>query len=222
MKGYSRKYNRTNESFDEYENEYVAPEGENTVSVVMPSTDVIPVTTDDTPAPDTYPEVNPEPADEVTPECTADVTPSVTVGTFFGTLQECVSIVWRYHLKTRKHHVHVALDDFYTKALDIVDDIIEQFQGVHGIIEDVFTNAITSDDKTEAEYLLNLKNFIKMNKCIVGDNSEILSTIDDLMALIDSTIYKITSFNENRVKSFNEFVYEDYCPECDDDDQEEE
>lgn len=134
----------------------------------------------------------------------------VTVANIFGTLQECVTITWRLHLKTRKHHIHVTLNEFYDKALDIVDDIIEQYQGIYGVVEDTFTNCVTCDGKSESEYLTELKTFIENNRCVLGDHSEINSTIDEFLALIDSTIYKITSFCENEIKSFDEFVYEDY------------
>lgn len=134
----------------------------------------------------------------------------VTVANIFGTLQECVTITWRLHLKTRKHHIHVTLNEFYDKALDIVDDIIEQYQGIYGVVEDTFTNCIVGDGKSESEYLTELKTFIENNRCVLGDHSEINSTIDEFLALIDSTIYKITSFCENEIKSFDEFVYEDY------------
>lgn len=135
---------------------------------------------------------------------------SITIGNFFGTLQECVTITWRLHLKTRKHHIHVTLNEFYDKAIDIVDDIIEQYQGICGVVEEPFANCITGDGKTECEYLTELKAFVENNKCILGSHSEIDSTIDEFLALIDSTIYKITSFCENEIKSFEEFVYEDY------------
>ena len=135
---------------------------------------------------------------------------NVTVANIFGTLQECVTITWRLHLKTRKHHIHVTLNEFYDKAIDIVDDIIEQYQGICGVVEEPFANCITGDGKTECEYLTELKAFVENNKCILGSHSEIDSTIDEFLALIDSTIYKITSFCENEIKSFEEFVYEDY------------
>ena len=134
----------------------------------------------------------------------------VTVANIFGTLQECVTITWRLHLKTRKHHIHVTLNEFYDKALDIVDDIIEQYQGIYGVVEDTFTNCVVGDGKSESEYLTELKTFIENNRCVLGNHSEINSTIDEFLALIDSTIYKITSFCENEIKSFDEFVYEDY------------
>ncbi len=134
----------------------------------------------------------------------------VTVANFFGTLQECVTIVWRYHLKTRKHHVHVDLNDFYQGALYRVDNIIEQYQGIVGIIEDPFTNCIVGEGKDEITYLQELKNFIETNKCVLGEHSEINSSIDDFLGLIDSTLYKLTSFCEHAVKSFDEFCYEDF------------
>ena len=147
-----------------------------------------------------------------TPECGADCPENsvVTVANIFGTLQECVTITWRLHLKTRKHHIHVTLNEFYDKALDIIDDIIEQYQGIYGVVEDAFTNCIVGDGKSECEYLTELKTFIENNRCTLGDHSEINSTIDEFLALIDSTIYKITSFCEHEIKSFDEFVYEDY------------
>ena len=135
---------------------------------------------------------------------------SVTIANFFGTLQECVTIVWRYHLKTRKHHVHVDLNDFYQGALYKIDNIIEQYQGIVGIIEDPFTNCVVGEGKDEIAYLQELKNFIETNKCVLGDHSEINSSIDDLLGLIDSTLYKLTSFCEHAVKSFDEFCYEDF------------
>ena len=147
-----------------------------------------------------------------TPECGAGCPENsvVTVANIFGTLQECVTITWRLHLKTRKHHIHVTLNEFYDKAIDIVDDIIEQYQGIYGVVEDTFTNCVVGDGKSESEYLTELKTFIENNRCVLGDHSEINSTIDEFIALIDSTIYKITSFCEHEIKSFDEFVYEDY------------
>lgn len=149
----------------------------------------------------------------------------VTIGNFFGTLQECITIAWRFHLKTRKHHIHVTLNEFYDKALDIVDDIIEQYQGICGIVEEPFVNCIVGDGKTEGEYLTELKAFVENNKCVLGCHSEIDSTIDEFLGLIDSTLYKLTSFTESAVKSFEEFVYEDYQIEescCGEEEEEEE
>ena len=146
-----------------------------------------------------------------------------SIGQIFGTFQEAVTIIWQYHLKTRKHHVHVTLNDFYEKALDVVDDLIEMYQGIHGIVEEPFTNNLCADGTSEVEYLNNLRAFVENNKFALGTDSEIASAVDDFLGLIDTTLYKLTSFTEHNVKSFSEFVYEDYVREgcgCSKDDEE--
>ena len=136
---------------------------------------------------------------------------SVTIGQYFGTLQESVTIVWRFHLKTRKYSVHIALNEFYEKAIDIVDDIIEQYQGICGIVEEPFVNCVVGDGKSEGEYITELKAFVENNRCVAScGHSEIDSTIDEFLGLIDSTNYKLVNLTENAVKSFDEFCYEDY------------
>lgn len=202
------------------DNEYVLNPEEETLAQtdeVIPAPMDVPVEIPAEPAPvvsDVVPEIGDEtpmdgcPCDNCVGDCVCD-----NIGCFFGTLQESITITWRYHLKTRKHHIHVALNEFYDKAIDIIDDIIEQYQGINGVVEEPFTNCLCADGKAENEYLLDLKNFVETNKSLLGEHSEINSTIDEFFALIDSTIYKIVSFNEHAVKTFDEFVYEDYVSE---------
>ena len=142
-------------------------------------------------------------------------TPVVTIGQYFGTLQESVTIVWRFHLKTRKHHIHVTLNEFYEKALDVVDDIIEQYQGICGVVEEPYVNCVVGEGKTECAYLTELKAFVENNRCVAsGGHTEIDSVIDEFLSLIDSTNYKLTSFCEHAVKSFEEFCYEELNESC--------
>lgn len=143
-----------------------------------------------------------------------------TVAQFFGTIQESVTISWRMHLKTRKHRFHIALNEYYEDAIKIIDGIIEHYQGINGIVEEPFTNCVIGDGKSEVEYFNELKTYINEKKTVLFAESELLSDIDDLLGLIDSTLYKLTSFCENAIKSYDEFIYEDYIMEscdCDDD-----
>jgi len=140
---------------------------------------------------------------------------NITIGQYFGTLQESVTIAWRYHLKTRKHHIHVTLNEFYEKAIDVVDDIIEQYQGICGVVEEPFVNCVLGEGKSEGEYFTELKAFVENNRMVAScGHSEIDSVIDEFLGLIDSTNYKLTSFCEHAVKSFEEFCYEDLNESC--------
>ena len=192
------------------------PEDETPVDVTSEepvSNDVVPGEGDETPV-----DVVEAPAEEC-PNCEGEGCSQcgqpgdLTIGQIFGTFQESVTIIWQYHLKTRKHHVHVTLNEFYEKALDIVDEIIEQYQGIHGVVEDPYLNCVCNNGITEVEYLNNLRAFVENNKFALGTDSEIASTVDDLLGLIDTTLYKLTAFTEHNVKSFSEFVYEDYVSE---------
>lgn len=197
--------------------------GTEIVDPVIPE-DPAPVVTD--PAPEELKGENPtdvaEPCEQGCcddPNCTCNqegvpgeaATPTITIGQYFGTLQESVTIIWRFHLKTRKYSVHIALNEFYNKALDIVDDIIEQYQGICGVVEEPFVNCVIGEGKTEGEYITELKAFVENNRCVAScGHSEIDSVIDEFLGLIDSTNYKLVNLTENAVKSFEEFVYEDY------------
>lgn len=132
------------------------------------------------------------------------------IGIFFGTIQESVTIAWRFHLKTKKHFIHVALNEYYDSALEVVDSIIEQYQGSTGIVVDNYTNSILDSGKTEVEYFQNLKSFVADNRNSNGFDDATLSTIDELIGLIDSTLYKLTAFCEKAIKSFDEFCFENY------------
>ena len=169
--------------------------------------DVVPEASDETPI--DVPAECPNCEGEECPTCCDN-----SIADLFGTMQEAVTIVWKYHLKTRKYSVHIALNDFYEKALDIVDDIIEQYQGIHGIIDAAFNNCVCAGGATEYEYLNNLRAYIENNRGLAGTESEIQSAFDDMLGLIDTTLYKINNLTESKVKSYEEFVYEDYVKEC--------
>lgn len=179
--------------------------------------DVVPEVGDESPADVAVPGECPNCEGEGCPVCD-----STSVANLFGTMQEAVTIIWKYHLRTRKFSVHLALNDFYHAMIHLVDDLIEQYQGLHGVIDDVCSNCVWADGTTEYEYLNNLRAYIENNRGLAGTDSEIQSAIDDILGLIDTTLYKLNNLTESNVKSFEEFVYEDYCCDNDDEDTDEE
>jgi hypothetical protein len=132
---------------------------------------------------------------------------------FVAVLQESVLHSWKLHLKAKKYSVHVFLEEYYNEALDIIDGLIEHYQGICkcDIIRDnVDMMFVKNDDPLT--YFTDLKDYI-LNFTNNPNNfnertSEIKSDIDDLLRLIDSTLYKLGNLTESNIKSFNEFVYE--------------
>lgn len=129
-------------------------------------------------------------------------------------LQDSVLHSWKLHLAAKKYSVHMILEEYYDEALDLVDGLIEHYQGVCNC--DVINLNITPDIEKSNEpytYFTNLKNYIL--KFINFDNFcenslEIKSDIDDILRLIDSTLYKLNNLSESKIKSFDAFVYENY------------
>lgn len=127
-------------------------------------------------------------------------------------LQDSVLHSWKLHLKAKKYSVHMILEEYYDEALDLVDGLIEHYQGVCNC--DVIDLNIAPDIEKSNEpytYFTNLKNYVL--KFINFDNFcenslEIKSDIDDILRLIDSTLYKLSHLTESNIKSFEEFVYE--------------
>ncbi|MCM1217026.1 MAG: hypothetical protein NC548_21215 [Lachnospiraceae bacterium] len=160
---------------------------------------------------------------------------SYTIEHFFGTLQEAVTTVWRYHLQTRTHFIHVELNNLYHSILSIVDSLIEQYQGATSSVIENYYNAVfdifpdSGEKKSVYEYLVELRCFILVcrEKTIPKDLTEIWSMSDEILSAIDIAIYKINTFQDDRaIKTYEEFCYENYkylnenC-DCGDDEEEE-
>lgn len=134
------------------------------------------------------------------------------IGEYLGTLQESVSKSWRQHLKTDKYSDHKALNEFYDEALDLVDTLIEDYQGLHGVVDDL-KNVMDADDEMSAvEYLEALRDFTRdgREEFIDEDETELASDIDAILSLIDSTLYKLKELKESKAtgKSLRDFIYE--------------
>lgn len=130
-------------------------------------------------------------------------------------LQESVLHAWKLHLKTKKYYVHVILEEYYDEALEIIDGLIEHYQGICNcvIVDDrIPLMCVKNDDPLT--YFTDLKNylltFLNNPNNFSDKTSEIKSDIDDLLRLIDSTLYKLGNLTESKIKSFDVFVYENY------------
>ena len=154
------------------------------------------------------------PNDEVVVEPIQREEPILSLGEYFGTLQESVTTIWKYHLSTRKHYIHVELDALYHMMLGLVDRLIETYQGcIVAVLEpEQYVNTLFMEGKDEMSYLLCLRNFVVegRNKLFVDQLTEVWSTIDDILNALDSTIYKLNAFKEEPVKTFEAFCYENY------------
>ena|SRR3989304_1490117 len=101
-----------------------------------------------------------------------------------------------YHWQTKLYSRHLASDKFLNKAQNIIDNIIESYQGKYGVInmnennKDIKLHNIKNDDIIDyleifREFLI--KDYQKLiNK---NTNTDLLNLRDELLSNLDITIY---------------------------------
>ena len=118
-----------------------------------------------------------------------------SVNEFLGTLLQSVTDAHTMHLATKKFSTHKALNDYYDDAPDAVDELIEAMQGIDGEIE-LKSLTIPTDDPIK--YFEELRELAVSGKSEFIDDDEIASNCDNVISLIDQTLYKLKELRENR------------------------
>ncbi len=93
------------------------------------------------------------------------------------------------HLKTRSYAAHMALGSFYDELTDKIDSLAEAYQGRYGII-----NYPEVPFKQEADAIMMIKTirrYIDDNRLGMVPDSELQNILDEIVALMDSTLYKL-------------------------------
>lgn len=93
------------------------------------------------------------------------------------------------HLMTKSYAAHKALNDYYDAVVGLVDGFAEAYQGVYGVI-DSYPSQYAFDPSAVAS-LTKLRSWINDNRRAMTPHSELQNIIDEVVALIDSTLYKL-------------------------------
>ena len=132
----------------------------------------------------------------------------MTIEELFGTLQQAVVASWRKHLKTYKYSKHMALDEFYKELPEKVDALIEAWMGAKGKKVNSFTNLITSKNMGTLVYLKELRKVVKQGYALMEGENELEALLDDIVELIDSTLYKVKELSESTTMNLKDFLTE--------------
>lgn len=140
----------------------------------------------------------------------------MTIEELFGTLQMSVVATWRKHLRSAKYGKHMALDEFYKDMPEKVDDLIEAWMGAHGKKVGAFQNTLASSNMNTLKYLNELKRVCKEGYDLLDDNEELEGLMDDIVNLINSTLYKVKELSESEVIDLKDFINESLVNEAKD------
>lgn len=117
---------------------------------------------------------------------------------FFSKLFESRQMAHVFHLQSKSesgsYAEHKALQEYYDSVLDLVDSMIEVYQGQYGIVEgyDIIDTSISRESSPVA-YFEDLANYLKSEryKAIKEDDSHLHNLVDEAIALVYKTIYKL-------------------------------
>ena len=119
------------------------------------------------------------------------VLPSVTIGEFFLKLLHAATNGHILHLQTKSYSEHKALQKYYEELPDLVDSIIEEYQGAYQKIVE-YPNTYEAPNPDALQEVMAVRDFLAKNRAVVGDYTSIQNQVDELMSLLDSTVYKLT------------------------------
>jgi DNA-binding ferritin-like protein len=99
-----------------------------------------------------------------------------------------------FHLQTTSYSEHKALGEYYEAIGDFIDNLAESYQGKYGIIRGYTTpNKIeeVTNNGFVFSYFEKLSDVVEQAGKEIPQDSYLLNQIDEIVALIQSTIYKL-------------------------------
>jgi len=115
------------------------------------------------------------------------------MGQFVSTLLAARTQAHIFHLQTPSFAAHKALNEFYDAIVDLTDSIVESYQGKYGIITGYGNVSLQEYQSCEGiiMYFNTLCMFVEKSRQMLAQDSYIQNQIDEVVALINSTIYKL-------------------------------
>lgn len=97
-----------------------------------------------------------------------------------------------YHLQTPSFAAHKALNEYYDGIVDLIDGLVESYQGKYGILTGYSNFALLEYQSCEGiqEYFRALNTTVEVLRQDNND-SYIQNQIDEVVTLIQSTLYKL-------------------------------
>lgn len=115
-------------------------------------------------------------------------------GQFVSTLFASRTQAHVFHLQTPSFAAHSALNTYYDEIVGLTDSFVEGYQGKYGIITGYSNVALLEYESCEEiiNYFTILNMYISKTRETVCQDSYLQNIIDEIVMLINSTIYKLT------------------------------
>ncbi len=99
------------------------------------------------------------------------------------------------HWQTESYAAHVALGEFYSEMPDLVDAVVEAYQGKNNVILANFSPSMSNYEEMQPlQYIEYLSQELTEGRALFREDAEIQNLVDAIADLIDTTIYKLRRF----------------------------
>jgi DNA-binding ferritin-like protein len=97
-----------------------------------------------------------------------------------------------FHLQSDNFSQHKALDEYYDDIVDLIDDLVESYQGEFGIIKNYqnYDLEVYKNNDQVVKFLTGLSEDVNDLRETLGD-SFLVGKLDEVVELINSTLYKL-------------------------------
>lgn len=123
--------------------------------------------------------------------------PTQLMATFISTLFSSRTQAHIFHLQVKgpgAFAAHSALNTYYDEIIGLADGIVESFQGRYGIITGYKGEGAYIENTTKIiQYFEALCMYVEKNRVSLVQDSYIQNQIDEVVALIESTKYKLVN-----------------------------
>jgi len=118
--------------------------------------------------------------------------PEQSAITFASYMLHSITCAHILHLKTKSYAAHIALGEYYEQVEDLIDAWIESYQGKYGVIEKYDDSFEQHDDALQ--YMRMMSDWLQTIRKVLPADTELQNILDEIAALIDRTIYKLSRF----------------------------
>jgi len=115
-------------------------------------------------------------------------------GLFIGTLLQSRTQAHIFHLQVKgvsAYPKHKALEGYYDGIVDLIDGLVESYQGRYGIYKGYQMPNPIREDNDIVQYFEALCKFVEGVRGSIPQDSYIQNQVDEIVALIERTKYKL-------------------------------
>lgn len=96
-----------------------------------------------------------------------------------------------FHWQTQSFAQHKALEDYYSSIIDLVDSLVETYQGTQSIIKIFSNDEKYVYDGSALAYFETLLTNVQNNRVAFEEETDLQNIVDEIISEIKSVLYKL-------------------------------